>query len=106
MNQELKEQTIKKFWETVLEVNVEDIKSETIYLVSDENLDSLIDKTVQVTEGRIVEDMLKVFSDNAKAYSGMKGELNASAVICIKDYCEAKGFITNKSELSTNKDEK
>lgn len=54
MNQELKEQTIKKFWETVLEVNVEDIKSETIYLVSDENLDSLIDKTVQMTEERIV----------------------------------------------------
>lgn len=111
MNQELKEQVYKELKE-LDEIFWSD-KDETAFWKYEKQrqkylnlIDSLIDKTVQVTEGRIVDNMLKVFSDNAKSYSGMKGELNASAIICIKDYCEAKGFITNKSELSTNKDEK
>lgn len=104
MNQELKEQTIKKFWETVLEVNVEDIKSETIYLVSDENLDSLIDKTVQMTEERIV-GKLKDYADELPdelQVTGCGQRQRVSSFIQ-KDIIS---LITNKSELSTNKDEK
>lgn len=123
MNQELKDQAHKEFDEKVKELKSAEFNSigETAvfqfgYRLKDDNrsvwtitdwggiksfMDSIIDKTVQKTQDRIV-GMIQTRCDLANTTAETVGEE------IMYESCKEKiiSLITNKSELSTNKDEK
>ena len=72
-----------------MEVNTEDIKSEAIYVVSDENIDSLIDKIVRQERERMLQDLENVVkhTDNIE----MRTFLYVDQI---------KHLITNKSDIN------
>ena len=58
------EEILKEFWTGVMEVNVEDIKSDTIYLVSDDDIKNLLQ-----AERQKREEMVRVERKNSH-YTG------------------------------------
>lgn len=56
----------KEFWKNVTEYNIEDIKSETIYLVTDDNVKNFISQLLKEIEGIVGEEYDNGFEDGCE----------------------------------------
>lgn len=83
----------KEFWKNVTEYNIEDIKSETIYLVTDDNVKNFISQLLKTQRETLIKEIIQEIEYSIAHHEVVFDNWSEEPKDVFKNKLEVKGFL-------------